>query len=149
MINRVVLVGRITRDVEHKVTQSGVSVVSFSLAVNRNFTSASGEREADFVNCVTWRASADFMRNYVKKGNLLGVDGRIQTRNYEDNDGRTVYVTEVVADSVQLLESRNSNQSDNSGQFKNKFEENQSNNDEQEALYENTKNLISDDDLPF
>ncbi|MFA7417732.1 MAG: single-stranded DNA-binding protein [Acholeplasma sp.] len=148
MINRVVLVGRITKDVDHRVTQSGVSVVSFSLAVNRNFTAANGEREADFVNCVTWRASADFMRNYVKKGNLLGVDGRIQTRNYEDSEGRTVYVTEVVADSVQLLESRSSNQSDNAGQYKNKYEENQSDN-AQEELYESTKNLIADDDLPF
>lgn len=148
MINRVVLVGRITKDVDHRMTQSGVSVVSFTLAVNRNFTAASGEREADFINCVTWRASADFMRNYVKKGNLLGVDGRIQTRNYEDSDGRTVYVTEVVADSVQLLESRSSNQSDNSGQFKNRYEENQSD-DAQDELYESTKNLIADDDLPF
>lgn len=148
MINRVVLVGRITKDVDHRVTTSGASVVSFTLAVNRNFTSASGEREADFINCVTWRASADFMRNYVKKGNLLAVDGRMQTRNYEDNDGRTVYITEVVADSVQLLESRSSNQSDNSGQYRNKYEANQSN-DAQDELYESTKNLIADDDLPF
>jgi len=145
MINRVVLVGRITKDVDHRVTQSGVSVVSFTLAVNRNFTNASGEREADFINCVTWRASADFMRNYVKKGNLLGVDGRIQTRNYEDNDGRTVYVTEVVADSVQLLESRSSQES--SGQFRN-IQEDTSNN-AQDELYETTKDLIADDDLPF
>lgn len=148
MINRVVLVGRITKDVDHRVTTSGASVVSFTLAVNRNFTSASGEREADFINCVTWRASADFMKNYVKKGNLLAVDGRMQTRNYEDNDGRTVYITEVVADSVQLLESRSSNQGDNSGQYRNKYEENQSN-DAQDELYESTKNLIADDDLPF
>lgn len=145
MINRVVLVGRITKDVDHRVTQSGVSVVSFTLAVNRNFTNASGEREADFINCVTWRASADFMRNYVKKGNLLGVDGRIQTRNYEDNDGRTVYVTEVVADSVQLLESRSSQES--SGQFRNIQED--ISNDAQDELYETTKDLIADDDLPF
>jgi single-strand DNA-binding protein len=145
MINRVVLVGRITKDVDHRVTQSGVSVVSFTLAVNRNFTNASGEREADFINCVTWRASADFMRNYVKKGNLLGVDGRIQTRNYEDNDGRTVYVTEVVADSVQLLESRSSQES--SGQFRNIQED--TSNDAQDELYETTKDLIADDDLPF
>lgn len=145
MINRVVLVGRITKDVDHRVTQSGVSVVSFTLAVNRNFTNASGEREADFINCVTWRASADFMRNYVKKGNLLGVDGRIQTRNYEDNDGRTVYVTEVVADSVQLLESRSSQES--SGQFRNIQEDTSS--DAQDELYETTKDLIADDDLPF
>ncbi|MBG0762454.1 single-stranded DNA-binding protein [Acholeplasma laidlawii] len=148
MINRVVLVGRITKDVDHRVTTSGASVVSFTLAVNRNFTSASGEREADFINCVTWRASADFMKNYVKKGNLLAVDGRMQTRNYQDNDGRTVYITEVVADSVQLLESRSSNQGDNSGQYRNKYEENQSN-DAQDELYESTKNLIADDDLPF
>ena len=139
---------RITKDVDHRVTTSGASVVSFTLAVNRNFTSASGEREADFINCVTWRASADFMKNYVKKGNLLAVDGRMQTRNYEDNDGRTVYITEVVADSVQLLESRSSNQSDNSGQYRNKYEANQSN-DAQDELYESTKNLIADDDLPF
>lgn len=145
MINRVVLVGRITKDVDHRVTQTGVSVVSFTLAVNRNFTNASGEREADFINCVTWRASADFMRNYVKKGNLLGVDGRIQTRNYEDNDGRTVYVTEVVADSVQLLESRSSQES--SGQFRNIQED--TSNDAQDELYETTKDLIADDDLPF
>src|SRR5690554_657875 len=145
MINRVVLVGRITKDVDHRVTQSGVSVVSFTLAVNRNFTNASGEREADFINCVTWRASADFMGNYVKKGNLLGVDGRIQTRNYEDNDGRTVYVTEVVADSVQLLESRSSQES--SGQFRNIQED--TSNDAQDELYETTKDLIADDDLPF
>lgn len=148
MINRVVLVGRITKDVDHRVTTSGASVVSFTLAVNRNFTSASGEREADFINCVTWRASADFMKNYVKKGNLLAVDGRMQTRNYQDNDGRTVYITEVVADSVQLLESRSSNQGDNSGQYRNKYEANQSN-DAQDELYESTKNLIADDDLPF
>jgi len=145
MINRVVLVGRITKDVDHRVTQSGVSVVSFTLAVNRNFTNASGEREADFINCVTWRASADFMRNYVRKGNLLGIDGRIQTRNYEDNEGRTVYVTEVVADSVQLLEFRSSQES--SGQFRNTPEDTSS--DAQDELYETTKDLIADDDLPF
>lgn len=148
MINRVVLVGRITKDVDHRMTQSGVGVVSFTLAVNRNFTASNGEREADFINCVTWRGSADFMRNYVKKGNMLAVEGRIQTRNYEDSDGRTVYVTEVVADNVQLLESRGSNPSDNAGQYKNKNEANQSDS-AQDELYESTKNLIADDDLPF
>src|SRR5690554_3243770 len=147
MINRVVLVGRITRDVDHRVTQSGVSVVSFTLAVNRNFTSASGEREADFINCVAWRSTADFMKNYVKKGNLLGVDGRIQTRNYEDSDGRTVYITEIVADSVQLLESRNS-QPDNQQPSRNRYEDNRQN-DAQDELYETAKNLVADDDLPF
>ncbi|WP_025725074.1 single-stranded DNA-binding protein [Acholeplasma granularum] len=147
MINRVVLVGRITRDVDVRSTQSGVSVVSFTLAVNRNFTSASGEREADFINCVAWRSTADFMKNYVKKGNLLGVDGRIQTRNYEDSDGRTVYITEIVADSVQLLESRNS-QPDSQQPSRNRYEDNRQN-DAQDELYETAKNLVADDDLPF
>src|SRR5690625_2189213 len=145
MINRVVLVGRITKDVDHRVTQSGVSVVSFTLAVNRNFTNASGEREADFINCVTWRASADFMCNYVRKGNLLGIAGRIQTSNYEDNEGRTVDVTEVVADSVQLLDFKSLQES--SGQYRNTDEDTSS--DAQDELYKTTKDVIADDDLPF
>lgn len=104
MINRVVLVGRITRDPELRKTGSGTSVVSFTLACNRRFSSnQEGGQDADFINCVAWRQSADFMANYVKQGALLGVEGRIQTRNYKDQTDRTVYVTEVVADSVQIL----------------------------------------------
>ena len=100
MINRVVLIGRITKEVDSKATSSGVSVVQFTLAVNRNFTNSQGEKEADFIQCVAWRFQADFLKRYVKKGALLGIEGRIQTRNYEDSTGQTRYVTEVIADSV-------------------------------------------------
>ncbi len=103
MINRVVLVGRITKDPELRKTQSGLSTVSFTVACNRRFTSQGQEPQADFINCVAWRQTADYMANYVKKSALLGVEGRIQTRNYEDQTGKRVYVTEVVCDSVQTL----------------------------------------------
>lgn len=102
MINSVTLVGRITKDVELKKTPTGASVVSFKLACNRRFAK-DGEQQADFINCVAWRQSADFMANYVKQGALLGVEGRIQTRSYKDHEDRTVYITEVVCDSVQIL----------------------------------------------
>ena len=104
MMNRVVLVGRLTKDPDLRYTPNGVPVASFTLAVNRNFTNRQGEREADFINCVVWRRQAENVANYLKKGSLAGVDGRIQTRNFEGQDGRRVYITEVVAESVQFLE---------------------------------------------
>lgn len=110
MINRVILVGRLTKDPEFRTTQSGVNVATFTLAVNRTFTNAQGEREADFINIVVFRKQADNVNNYLKKGNLAGVDGRIQSRSYENNEGRRVFVTEVVADSVQFMDSKGSNQ---------------------------------------
>ena len=106
MINRVVLIGRLTRDVELRYTQSGVAVGTFSLAVNRQFTNASGEREADFINAVIWRKAAENFANFTGKGALVAIEGRLQTRNYENNAGQRVYVTEVVADNFSLLESR-------------------------------------------
>ena len=106
MINRIVLVGRLTRDPELRYTPSGVAVTTFTLAVNRTFTNPNGEREADFINCVAWRKTAENVASYLKKGSLVGIDGRIQTRNYEGQDGKRVYVTEVVADTVQFLESK-------------------------------------------
>lgn len=105
MINRVILVGRTTRDPILRKTQSGMSVVSFILACNRRVKKGE-QQEADFINCVAWNKTADFMAQYVKKGALLGVDGRIQTRNYDDNTGKKVYITEVVAEHVQSLESK-------------------------------------------
>lgn len=107
MMNRVVLVGRLTKDPELRYTPSGVAVATFTLAVNRTFTNQQGEREADFINCVVWRKPAENVANFLKKGSLAGVDGRLQTRNYEGQDGKRVYVTEVVAESVQFLEPRN------------------------------------------
>ena len=104
MINRVVLVGRLTKDPEYRTTPSGVSVATFTLAVNRTFTNAQGEREADFINVVVFRRQAENVNNYLFKGSLVGVDGRIQSRSYENQEGRRIFVTEVVADSVQFLE---------------------------------------------
>ncbi|MGL3848867.1 single-stranded DNA-binding protein [Staphylococcus aureus] len=111
MLNRVVLVGRLTKDPEYRTTPSGVSVATFTLAVNRTFTNAQGEREADFVNCVVFRRQADNVNNYLSKGSLAGVDGRLQSRNYENQEGRRVFVTEVVCDSVKFLEPKNTNDS--------------------------------------
>lgn len=104
MMNRVVLVGRLTRDPELKYTPNGIPVATFTLAVNRTFSNQHGEREADFINCVVWRKPAENVANFLKKGSLAGVDGRIQTRTYEGQDGKRMYFTEVVADSVQFLE---------------------------------------------
>lgn len=106
MINRVVLVGRLTKDPELKYTQSGVAVCRFTLAVNRTFTNQEGQREADFVNCVTWRKQAENTANFLRKGSLTGIEGRIQTSNFDGKDGNRVFMTEVVADSVQFLEPR-------------------------------------------
>ena len=106
MINNVVLVGRMTRDAELRYTPSNQAVATFSLAVNRNFKSQNGEREADFINCVIWRQQAENLANWAKKGALIGITGRIQTRSYDNQQGQRVYVTEVVADSFQLLESQ-------------------------------------------
>lgn len=104
-MNITVLVGRLTRDPELRYTQNGTAVANFNLAVDRPF---SKEKETDFINCVAWRKQAENLAQYMKKGSQIGISGRIQTRNYEDKDGKRVYVTEVVADSVQFLDSRNS-----------------------------------------
>ncbi|MFB5269474.1 single-stranded DNA-binding protein [Paenibacillus enshidis] len=105
MLNRVILIGRLTKDPELRYTPSGVAVTQFTLAVDRPFTSQGGEREADFIPVVTWRQLAETCANYLRKGRLTAVEGRIQVRNYENNEGKRVYVTEVVADNVRFLES--------------------------------------------
>lgn len=104
MINRATLVGRLTKDPEYRVTPSGVAVATFTLAINRTFTNANGEREADFINCVVFRRQAENVNKFLFKGNLAGVDGRLQSRSYENQEGRRVFVTEVVADNVHFLE---------------------------------------------
>ncbi|MFE5322307.1 single-stranded DNA-binding protein [Paenibacillus sp. NPDC056579] len=108
MLNRVILIGRLTRDPELRYTPSGVAVTTFTLAVDRPFTNQQKEREADFINIVTWRQLAETCANYLRKGRLAAVEGRIQVRNYDNNEGRRVYVTEVIADNVRFLESANS-----------------------------------------
>ncbi|VHJ43293.1 single-stranded DNA-binding protein [Streptococcus pyogenes] len=141
MINNIVLVGRMTKDAELRYTASQVAVATFTLAVNRRFKEQNGEREADFINCVIWRQSAENLANWAKKGALIGVTGRIQTRNYENQQEQCVYVTEVVAESFQMLESRNSQQQ--SGQ------DNSSQNDNSQPFGNSNPMDISDDDLPF
>ncbi|HDP5799238.1 single-stranded DNA-binding protein [Staphylococcus aureus] len=113
MLNRAVLVGRLTKDPELRSTPNGVNVGTFTLAVNRTFTNAQGEREADFINVVVFKKQAENVKNYLSKGSLAGVDGRLQTRSYDNKEGRRVFVTEVVADSVQFLEPKNNNKQNN------------------------------------
>lgn len=107
MLNRVILIGRLTRDPELRYTPAGVAVTQFTIAVDRPFTSQGGEREADFIPVVTWRQLAETCANYLRKGRLTAVEGRIQVRNYDNNEGKRVYVTEVIADNVRFLESPN------------------------------------------
>lgn len=113
MLNSTCLVGRLVRDPELRYTPNNQAVATFSLAVNRPFKNQNGEREADFINCVIWRQQAENLANWAKKGALIGITGRIQTRNYEGRQGQRVYVTEVVADNFQLLEF---NKQNNQGQ---------------------------------
>lgn len=157
MLNRVVLVGRLTRDPEMRVSQSNLAVTNFNLAVNRPFTSKDGEQGADFINCVTFRKQAENVNQYLKKGSLCGIDGRIQTRNYENKDGQRVYVTEVVCESVQFLEPKGGGQqsSNDAGSYQQAYK----NNPPQQAR--GTKPVednpfanggpvdVNDDDLPF
>ncbi|EPC4718742.1 single-stranded DNA-binding protein [Listeria monocytogenes] len=160
MMNRVVLVGRLTKDPELRYTPAGVAVATFTLAVNRTFTNQNGEREADFIQCVVWRKPAENAANFLKKGSMAGVDGRIQTRNYEDNDGKRVFVTEVVAESVQFLEPKNNNvEGARSNNYQNKanYSNNNKNGSYRASSSQNSDSFanegkpidISDDDLPF
>ena len=143
MINNVVLVGRLVRDPELRYTPSNQAVATFSLAVNCNFKSQNGEREADFINCVIWRQQAENLANWAKKGALIGITGRIQTRNYENQQGQRVYVTEVVADSFQLLEFNKQNDQNQTQSYSQ-----QPNFGRNEPMRSNPMD-ISDDDLPF
>lgn len=156
MINRVVLVGRLTKDPELKYTQSGVAVCRFTLAVNRTFSNQAGEREADFINCVTWRKQAENTDNFLRKGSLTGIEGRIQTSSFDGQDGKRVFMTEVVADSVQFLEPRSSNSSNQGGQASGGASTSSYQQTSQQS-YTRTKDdpfnsgpvEVSDDDLPF
>ncbi|KIL53179.1 single-stranded DNA-binding protein [Jeotgalibacillus campisalis] len=173
MMNRVVLVGRLTKDPDLRYTPSGVAVATFTLAVNRPFSNQQGDREADFINCVVWRRPAENVANFLKKGSLAGVDGRVQTRSYDNQEGKRVYVTEIVAESVQFLEPKNASAGQSGGnsggdQGYRGNQGNQNNNFGQNQPRENNQNNqnytkvdkdpfsndgqpidISDDDLPF
>ncbi|BDR57403.1 single-stranded DNA-binding protein [Xylocopilactobacillus apis] len=171
MINNVVLVGRLTKDPDLRYTSNGTAVASFTVAVDRNFTNAQGAREADFINCVVWRKQAETFSNYMHKGSLVGIEGRIQTRNYEGNDGKRVYVTEVMVNNFSFLEAKGSgggsynnppssansgNQDSEAGEmpFKgtdvtDKSENPFASNDDKNGFDPDTPLDISDDDLPF
>ena len=112
-MNKVFLIGRLTRDPELRYTGNNTAVATFSLAVNRNYSNQQGEREADFINIVVWRKQAENVKNYLQQGSQVAIDGRIQTRSYDDNNGQKRYVTEVVADNVEFLGSKNSSNSSN------------------------------------
>ena len=114
MINNVTLIGRLTRDAEIRYTSSNIATAQFNIACNRNFKNANDEYDADFINCVMWREQAERFCNWTKKGMLVGIVGRIQTRNYENQQGQRVYVTEVVAESFQILEKRDNTANQNS-----------------------------------
>ena len=157
MINRVVLVGRLTKDPDLRYTPSGAAVARFTLAVNRTFSNAQGERETDFINCTVWRKQAENTANFLKKGSLAGVEGRIQTGSYEGQDGKRVYTTEVVADSVQFLEPKSANTDRSQGQ-QTSYQQNQSPSPSQQNHTRVDEDPfssgsgpieVSDDDLPF
>ena len=143
MINRTVLVGRLTKDPELKYTPSGVPMARFTLAVNRPFSNQQGEKEADFINCIAWRKQAENLSNFMKKGNMVGIEGRIQTGSFEGQDGKRVFTTDVIADSIQFLEARGGG----SGSQNTQGQQNQMGEDP----FANSKGSIevSDDDLPF
>lgn len=142
MLNSICLVGRLTKNAELKYVNDSMAVATFTLAVNRNFKSQNGEREADFINCVIWRQQAENLANWAKKGALIGITGRIQTRNYENQQGQRVFVTEVVADNFQLLENWKDREAGQSQGY--------SHPDFSRQTPMNANPMdISDDDLPF
>ena len=107
-MNKAFLIGRLTRDPELRYSSSNAAIVNFTIAIDRQYTNTQGQRETDFINIVAFQKQAENVKKYVSKGALVAIDGRIQTRNYDDKDGKKVYVTEVVADRVQFLESKGS-----------------------------------------
>ena len=144
MTNRAVLVGRLTKDPDLKFTPNGLAVCTFTLAVNRPFKNPqTGEHDADFINCVAWRKLAENVANYTSKGNLVAVDGRIQTRNYEGKDGSRVYVTEVVCDSVQFLEPKRNGQTQQQTQQQTAMKQ------KDDPFFDTEQIDFKDDDLPF
>ena len=145
MINNTVLVGRVTKDIELKQTQGNKVVTQFVLAVNRQFKNANGEREADFINIVAWGKTAELLAQYAHKGSQIGVVGRIQTRNYENQQGQRVYITEIIAENFQMLESRNQQQ----GQQQAQQQATQQQAKQPDPFAGGAPTSLNDDDLPF
>ena len=139
-MNSVNLVGRLTKEVELKKTQTGLSVATFTVAVNRRQSKDTQEKQADFISCVAWRGSAEYLENYSTKGSMVGIEGKIQTRNYDGSDGKKVYVTEVLVESVSIL---------SSGKFNKEVESVNDNLKYTDEFQSYSTNLVNDDDLPF
>lgn len=146
MINNTTLVGRLTKDVDLRYTSNGTATGTFTLAVNRPFKNANGEQEADFIQCVIWRKNAENFANFTRKGSLVGITGRIQTRTYDNKEGQRVYVTEVVADNFALLESKK----DGAGNGQTGQSNTRSSNQPSDPFSSHGQSIvIGDDDLPF
>lgn len=153
MINRTVLVGRLTKDPELKYTSGNIAFARFTLAVNRTFAAASGEREADFIQCIAWRRQAENLARFVRKGSLIGVEGRIQTGSYDDKEGIRKFTTDVVCDSVQFLEPKGSDSTsapqdrEFNNDYKQKFYEEKPQQKQQKSSIPSID--VTEDDLPF
>lgn len=155
-INKTILIGRLTKDVSLRYTPNGKAVSNGTIAIDRTFKNQNGDNEADFINIVSWGRTAENLANYMKKGSQVGVDGRLQSRTYENQDGRTVFVTEVVADNIQFLETKSSNSSGatNNSRADYKPKPSQSTRDNATAPQGNLNQAgeqadIGSDDLPF
>lgn len=146
MINKVVLIGRLTRDLELRKTPNGASTLSFTLACNRK-AKVNGQPDADFINCVAWNKTADTMAQYLHKGSLIGVEGRIQTRSYDNQQGQRVYVTEVVVESFSFLESNNKHSTQSNTSQNLPLEKPQE--EFGESSYDDEQLQLASDDLPF
>ncbi len=156
-MNNVQLIGRLVKDADLRYTPNGKAVANFTIAVNRPFSNQEGNREADFINCVVWNRPAENLANYCKKGSQVGLIGRMQTRTYDKDDGTRAYITEVVSDFVEFLDTRNGNQN-NPYQGKNQNQKNPYQNQQKQKQNNPSNNPfdgqsgpidISDDDLPF
>lgn len=155
-MNKAILIGRLTRDPELRTTTSGISSTSFTVAVSRTYTNQNGERETDFINCVAWRKQAENLAKYCNKGSQVAVEGRIQTRSYDAQDGTKRYVTEVLADNVTFLSAKGTSgdfQTNTNNEIENNFEPSQDimTTDVSEDPFKDFGNevALSDDDLPF
>jgi single-strand DNA-binding protein len=146
MLNRVILIGRTTKDVDLRRTTSGTAVSTFTLAVENRFVQKDGQNTADFISCVAWNNTAEFLDKYVKKGSLVSIEGRIQTRNYDNKDGNRVYVTEVVVETLKSLGSGSRN-TERTGNNFDGYEPSTSGMDYDTSV--DVSYDISDDDLPF
>lgn len=157
-MNKAFLIGRLTRDPELRYSSSNAAIVNFSIAIDRQYTNNQGQRETDFINIVAFQKQAENIKKYVFKGSLVAVDGRIQTRNYEDKDGKRVYVTEVVADRVQFLDSKSASSNASAGvaednvspaDFQNDVSANETNVSDDVFADFGSSIEISDDDIAF